>query len=82
MNEMPEGFEEKKCRNHPDRACVDPMAFQRCQECKDEMLARYADNWRHERSVGRSYERSTDGRDIQKDNEGGYRRRFNKGAME
>ena len=34
-------FDEPACRNHPDRAALDPVAFRRCAECRQYALDGY-----------------------------------------
>ena len=36
-------FDEPACKRHPDRAAVEPVAFRRCEECKQYALDGYAD---------------------------------------
>lgn len=58
--DFPEGFEPIRCKNHPERNVVPPMALRWCEECKRDAEARYADP-HVSVNIGVTYERERAG---------------------
>ena len=77
MSDLPAGFDGiYRCKRHPERNAVAPIALRWCQQCLDDAHARYADSGdkRIPNSPGRD-EHSTDDRSIHGEYTGQYIKR-------
>jgi hypothetical protein len=63
------------CKHHGDRLVVAPIALRLCEQCKQDALARYADDIRRGAMPHKYDELSPDGRSIVREMEGYYKQR-------
>ena len=71
---LPPGFDGLyRCKNHPERDAVSPIALRWCEQCHDDARARYAEQHAFKPQQRYQDERTTDDRSIYLDHMGWYK---------